>query len=136
MHTCRENIARDGWHATGVLAGPGKPGYIYTTGLTVTYRHPELVITGLPPEAAHGVLCAAVGVAASRPFLDRVRQRLDAAAAAVGLPLIGEGSALLLAVLSVVAPPVGPVVLLLLLWMLIRGRGRDDQKYAGLRILR
>ena len=60
MHTCRENIARDGWHATGVLAEPGKPGYIYTTGLTVTYRHPELVITGLPPEAAHGVLCAAV----------------------------------------------------------------------------
>ena len=31
MHTCRENIARDGWHATGVLAEPGKPGYIYTT---------------------------------------------------------------------------------------------------------
>jgi hypothetical protein len=83
-----------------------------------------------------GVLCAAIGVAASRPFLDRVRQRLDAAAAAVGLPLIGEGSALLVVVLSVFAPPVGPVVLLLMVWLLIRGRGRDDQKYAGLRILR
>ena len=60
MHTCRENIKRDGWHATGVLAAPGRPGYIYTTGLTATYRHPELVIAGLPPEAAHGVLVAAV----------------------------------------------------------------------------
>ena len=40
------------------------------------------------------------------------------------------------AVLSVLLPPVGLVVLGLLLWLLYAGRRRDEQKYAGLRILR
>ena len=83
-----------------------------------------------------GIACALVGIAASKPFLERLRGRLDAAAAAVGLPLISEGSALVIAVLSVVAPPVGPLALLALLWLLFRGRQRGQQKYAGLRILR
>lgn len=83
-----------------------------------------------------GVICAAVGIAASRPFLARLRSRLDAAAAAVGLPLISDGSALLIAVLSVVAPPIGVIALLGLLWLIVRGRQRGQQKYAGLRILR
>lgn len=61
MHTCRENVRRDGWHATGVLDAAGQPGYMYTTGLTATFRHPELVIVGLPPDAAVGVLAAAAG---------------------------------------------------------------------------
>jgi hypothetical protein len=38
-------------------------------------------------------------------------------------------------VLSVVAPPVGVIALAVLLWLLYAGRGRDEQKYAGLRIL-
>jgi hypothetical protein len=83
-----------------------------------------------------GVVCAAVGLAAARPFLSRLRARLDEAAAAVGLPVISDGSALLIAVLSVVAPPIGVVALLGLLWLLYAGRGRGDAKYAGLRILR
>lgn len=83
-----------------------------------------------------GVICAGVGIAAARPFLARLRARLDEAAAAVGLPVISDGSALLIAVLSVVAPPLGIVALLLLLWLLIAGRGRGEAKYAGLRILR
>ncbi|HET9094146.1 MAG TPA: DUF4126 family protein [Solirubrobacteraceae bacterium] len=83
-----------------------------------------------------GVLCAGVGLAAARPFLSRLRSRLDEAAAAVGLPVISDGSALLVAVLAVVAPPLGLIALLLLLWLLAAGRGRGDVKYAGLRILR
>ena len=83
-----------------------------------------------------GVVCAAIGLAAARPFLARLRARLDDAAAAVGLPVISDGSALLVAVLSIVAPPLGVVALLGLLWLLYAGRGRDDAKYAGLRILR
>jgi hypothetical protein len=83
-----------------------------------------------------GVICAAVGIAASRPFLARVRERLDAADATIGLPVLADGCALLIAVLSVVAPPVGVVALLWLLWLLWQGRGRGEQKYAGLRILR
>jgi hypothetical protein len=82
-----------------------------------------------------GALCAAVGIAATRPLLTRVRARLDADSAAA-LPLYAEAGALLAAALSVLAPPVGPVVLALLLWLALAGRGRDEQKYAGLRILR
>ena len=52
------------------------------------------------------------------------------------MPLFAEGFGVVLAVLSVVAPPVGLVGLLFLLWLLIAGRRRADQKYAGLRILR
>jgi Domain of unknown function (DUF4126) len=83
-----------------------------------------------------GVICAGVGIAASRSFLDRLRARLDAEAAGVGVPVIADGSALLIAVLSVVAPPLGLVALIGLLWLLYGSRRRDDQKYAGLRILR
>jgi hypothetical protein len=83
-----------------------------------------------------GVVCAGIGLAAARPFLSRLRSRLDDAAAAVGLPVIADGSALLVAVLSIVAPPLGVIALLGLLWLLYAGRGRGDAKYAGLRILR
>ncbi|MGO9753762.1 MAG: DUF4126 family protein [Solirubrobacteraceae bacterium] len=83
-----------------------------------------------------GAACAIIAIAATRPLLARVRARLDAAAAAVGPPLIAEFTAVLIAVLSIVAPPVGPIVVLLLLWLAINGRGRSEQKYAGLRILR
>jgi hypothetical protein len=82
-----------------------------------------------------GVICAAVGIAATRPLFARVRARLDEAAAGV-VPLYAEAAALALAVLSVLAPPVGPIGLAVLLWLLIAGRGRGEQKYAGLRILR
>jgi heme oxygenase len=82
------------------------------------------------------VICAAVGIAAARPFLARLHSRLDDTAAAVGLPVIADGSALLVAVLSVVAPPLGLIALLGLLWLLYRGQQRGEQKYAGLRILR
>ena len=51
------------------------------------------------------------------------------------LPVFAEGSALLLAALSVLAPPVGPDRLLALLWLLWSSRRREGQKYAGLRIL-
>jgi hypothetical protein len=87
------------------------------------------------PGLIGGVVCAAVGVAASVPLLRRVRARLDAEAAGA-LPLLAEGAAAFAAGLSVIAPPVGVIVLALLVWVLIAGRRRADQKYAGLRILR
>ncbi len=88
------------------------------------------------PGLVGGAICALVAIAATRPLLARVRARLDESAAAVGPPLIAEGSAVLIAALSVVAPPVGPIAFVLMLWLAIGGRGRDEQKYAGLRILR
>ena len=86
------------------------------------------------PGVIGGVLCAAVGIAATLPLLARARARLAGEASL--LPVFAEGSALVLAVLSIVAPPIGPIALVLLLWLLWAGRRRDGQKYAGLRILR
>ncbi len=87
------------------------------------------------PGLVGGVICALVGILATRPLLARVRARLDDDSAAL-LPLLVEVLAVLTAALSVVAPPVGPVALALLLWLLTAGRRREGQKYAGLRILR
>jgi hypothetical protein len=87
------------------------------------------------PGLIGGVICAAVGIAASRPLLARVRARLESSVAST-LPLYFEAGALLLAVLSVVAPPVGVIGLALLVWLLVAARSRAEQKYAGLRILR
>jgi hypothetical protein len=87
------------------------------------------------PGIVGGVVCAAVGILATRPLLARVRARLDDETAAA-LPLFVEGGAVVAAALSVVLPPVGVIVLALLLWLLFAGRGRGEQKYAGLRILR
>jgi hypothetical protein len=80
-----------------------------------------------------GVACALLALFATRPLLARVRSRLEDTAA---LPFYVEALALLVAVLSVVAPPVGVVALLGLAWLLLAGRRRGDQKYAGLRILK
>jgi hypothetical protein len=84
---------------------------------------------------AAGVVCAAIGLAATRPLLHRVRGRLDAEAGSM-LPVLADGAAALAAALSVVAPPVGVILVAVLLWLLVAGRGRSEQKYAGLRILR
>ena len=81
-----------------------------------------------------GVICAAIGIVASRPLLTRVRGRLGEDAGT--LTVLTEFAAVLAAVLSVVAPPVGVILVAALLWLLVAGRGRADQKYAGLRILR
>lgn len=88
------------------------------------------------PGIVAGVLCASVGLAATRPFLARVRHRLEQTAATVGLPVIADGAALLVALLSVLAPPLGAVALLGLLVLLDRGRHGAERSFAGLRILR
>jgi hypothetical protein len=82
-----------------------------------------------------GVACAALGAAATIPLLARVRARLDAEAAAA-VPLYAEGAGIATAVLSVLAPPIGVIAAALLVWMLLAGRRREGEKYAGLRILR
>jgi hypothetical protein len=57
LHGCAENIRHVGWHATGVLANPP---FTYTTGLTETHGHPELVIAGVDSGMAHPILVTAV----------------------------------------------------------------------------
>ena len=86
------------------------------------------------PGIIGGVICAGVGLLAIGPLVVRVRSRLDTETQAF-LPLFTEGTAVVAAALSVLLPPVGVIVLALLLWLLFAGRGRGEQKYAGLRIL-
>lgn len=87
------------------------------------------------PGIVGGVICAGVGILATRPLLARVRTRLDREAVGA-LPVFTEAVALAGAALSVLVPPVGIVLLGFLLWLLFAGRRRGEQKYAGLRILR
>jgi hypothetical protein len=88
------------------------------------------------PGLIAGVLCAGLGCFAVRPFLVRLRARLDPEAASLGVPLIGESSALGAGLLSALAPPAGVVLALALVVLGYLGRNRGDEKYAGLRILR
>lgn len=87
------------------------------------------------PGLIAGVACAALGVAATRPLLARVRTRL-AGSDAAAVPAYSEGVALAVAVLAVLLPPLGIIAVALLSWLLLAGRRRQEQKYAGLRILR
>ena len=82
-----------------------------------------------------GAAGAALAWAAARSLFGRVRARLDKATA-TALPLYAEGSALLAAGLSVLFPPLALLIVAGLAWLVIGGRRRAGEKYAGLRILR
>ncbi|HEX7292302.1 MAG TPA: hypothetical protein VF250_14365 [Conexibacter sp.] len=84
---------------------------------------------------AAGIACAAIAEAAARGFFASTRRRLDREAAST-LPVYAEVAGLVLAGLSVLAPPVAVVALAFLLWLLLGQRRRAGRKYAGLRILR
>jgi len=82
-----------------------------------------------------GAACAALASTAVRALLVRTRARLDAGARAA-LPAYAEGAGLVLAVLVVLAPPLALVALAFFAFLLLRGRRREGERYAGLRILR
>jgi hypothetical protein len=87
------------------------------------------------PGLIAGVALAALAGAAVRNLLTRTRARLDAEAAAA-LPVYAEGVAAVLAALSILLPPVSVVAVGFLVWLLVGGRRREGEKFAGLRILR
>jgi hypothetical protein len=87
------------------------------------------------PGLIAGLLIAALAGAAVRDLFMRTRARLDTEAAAA-LPVYAEGVAALLAALSILIPPVSVVAVGFLVWLLVGGRRREGEKYAGLRILR
>jgi hypothetical protein len=87
------------------------------------------------PGVIVGAACAVLGFVTARAFLLRVRRRLDDQVAGT-LTLYADGAGLLAAGLSVLFPPLALVVLAVLGWLLVGGRRRDGEKYAGLRILR
>ena len=87
------------------------------------------------PGIVGGLLCALLAQQAARLVFTRTRARLDAEAAGA-LFLYAEASALLLAGLAVLIPPVSLVAVIFFAWLVARGRRREGEKYAGLRILR
>jgi hypothetical protein len=114
------------WALLGVAVALGA---LLAAGSLADHGHP--VIAGIVAGAA----AAALGFFAARSLFGRVRRRLDTEAQSA-LPLYGEGAAVLAAGASVLFPPLAILVLAGLAWLLVAGRRREGEKYAGLRILR
>jgi hypothetical protein len=90
---------------------------------------------GLIAGAAVALLASTV----SRSLFGRVRARFTSAGdaqAAAALPFYAEATGGAVAGLSVLFPPLAIVAIGFLIALLVTGRRRTDQKYAGLRILR
>jgi len=87
------------------------------------------------PGVLLGAAAAVLGFLAARSLFTRVRRRLDAEAAGA-LPVYAEGTALVAAGLSILFPPLAVLVVGGLAWLLLGGRRREGEKYAGLRVLR
>ena len=87
------------------------------------------------PGVILGAAAAVLGFLATRDLFARVRRRLDPEAAGA-LPVYAEGLALAGAGLSILFPPLALLVVGGLAWLLLGGRRREGEKYAGLRILR
>jgi uncharacterized membrane protein len=87
------------------------------------------------PGLIAGAVCALLGFAAVAGLLRRTRRRLDASAAAF-LTAYADISALALAGLAILVPPVSFLALAAFLLLLVSGRSGEARKYEGLRILR
>jgi hypothetical protein len=84
---------------------------------------------------AAGVACAALAQGAARSLFGRVAQRLDPEARGA-LVVYLEGTALVLAAVAILLPPLSLLGLVAAVVLLVRGRARGERKYAGLRVLR
>jgi hypothetical protein len=82
-----------------------------------------------------GPLCAALGWYAVGGLVERVRTRLEPDQAAL-LTAYADIAALVLGAIAVFLPPVALLALPAFVVLLLGGRRREGQKYAGLRILR
>jgi hypothetical protein len=87
------------------------------------------------PGVPIGVAAASLGYLAATSLFGRVRARLDSEAAAA-LPLYAEGAALVSCGASILFPPLAVLIAIGLAWLMLGGRRREGEKYAGLRILR
>ena len=82
-----------------------------------------------------GPVCAALAWLAVGGLLERARRRLEGGAATL-LGVYAEGAALVLAALAIFLPPVSYLALVGFVVLLVGGRRREGEKYAGLRVLR
>ena len=87
------------------------------------------------PGLVAGPICAFLGWRAIGGLVERARARLEGGAAAL-LTAYADGAALLLAGLAVFVPPVSILAIVAFVVLLLGGRRREGEKYAGLRVLR
>jgi Na+-translocating ferredoxin:NAD+ oxidoreductase RnfA subunit len=113
----------------GLLAVAVTLGALQGAGSLADRDHP------IVPGIVAGAAAAMLGFYAARSLFGRVRKRLDPDAQGA-LPVYGEAAALAAAGLSILFPPLAILVLAALAWLLLGGRRRAGEKYAGLRILR
>jgi hypothetical protein len=124
---------RSGTNRSAVVRGMGLLGLVFG----------GLLAAGSLAEGGHsaalgavvGVLCAALAWLAVGGLLDRAAARLEEGQAGF-LALYADGAALVLAAIAIFVPPVAFVALIAFAVLLVRGRGDQDRKYAGLRILK
>jgi Domain of unknown function (DUF4126) len=82
-----------------------------------------------------GPLCALLGWFAVGGLVERVRSRLEPDQAAL-LTAYADAAALVLAAIAIFVPPLALLAIPAFVLLLVGGRRREGQKYAGLRILR
>ena len=80
-------------------------------------------------------VCAALGWLAVGGLVERARRRLEGGAAAL-LTVYADAAALALAAVAIFVPPLSFLALIGFVLLLLGGRRREGEKYAGLRILR
>ncbi len=115
-----------GWATTVVAATLG--GLLFAGSLAEAGREPL-------PGLVAGVLCALAAYVAVSGLLDRASRRLEEGPAAL-LTVYADVAALVLAAIAIFIPPVALLAFVAFGLLLVRRGGRDDRKYAGLRILR
>jgi hypothetical protein len=93
--------------------------------------------TGEPPWIGFvlGPLCAALAWLAVGGLVERVRGRLEPQQAAL-LTAYADAAALVLAAIAIFLPPLALLAIPGFVVLLLGGRRREGEKYAGLRILR
>jgi hypothetical protein len=87
------------------------------------------------PGLVGGALCAALGWRAVGGLVERARGRLEGGAAAL-LTAYADAAALILAAVAIFLPPASILAILAFALLLLGGRRREGEKYAGLRVLR
>jgi hypothetical protein len=87
------------------------------------------------PGLIGGAICAALGWRAVGDLVERARGRLESGAAAL-LSVYADVAALVLAAIAVFVPPASILIIGAFVLLLLGGRRREGQKYAGLRVLR
>jgi len=64
------NIKDYGWHFTHVFGDDNGPSFSYSVGVLASYNHPEIILFGLPQEAAHGLVSLIASRAATGDPVD------------------------------------------------------------------